>query len=123
MPNFSYAVLTGHLTRDPKQIDAGQSTATKFSLAVNDPFHKDDPASFFDCAVWGKRGDVIMQFVKKGDALQVGGRIKIRKYEKKDGSEGTSVDVNVADFTLLGGKDSGQSRASSNDSPSTDIPF
>ena len=40
-------ILTGRITKDLELKQAGQTTVTNFSLAVDNPFKKDD-VSFFD---------------------------------------------------------------------------
>ena len=41
-----------------------------------------------------------MQYLHKGDRITVCGSAKVRIYDKKDGSEGKSLELNVSDFTL-----------------------
>jgi len=41
-----------------------------------------------------------MKYMAKGDKVTVAGQGKLRKYEKKEGGEGSSLELNVTDFTL-----------------------
>ena len=41
-----------------------------------------------------------MNYLHKGDRVTVVGSGRIRTFDKKDGSEGKSLELNVSDFTL-----------------------
>ena len=82
----------GNVGSDPEQRDAGNSTVTNFSLAVNRKLKDQETTTWINCAVWGNRGDVVMEYVKKG--------MRLREFERKDGSTGISLELNVNDFSL-----------------------
>lgn len=87
----------GNLGKDPEIKDVKDTQVAEFSLAARTG--KDD-TTWINCAVWGKRADVVMQYLHKGDKVTVAGSGKITTYEKKDGTEGFSLNLNVSDFTL-----------------------
>ena len=94
-------------TPEPRTTQSGQKVCG-FSLAVNDGFGDNKRTLWFDCSVWGKRGEAIANNVKKGDKLCVTGDLSTREYEGK-----TFLTVNVNDFSFAGGggqrsSDSGQ---------------
>jgi len=66
--------IIGNLTKDPEinKTTAGMDY-TKFSVAVQRKFKKDDgthDVDFFNCTAWGKIGtDVIAKYCKKGDKI------------------------------------------------------
>ena len=98
--------LTGRIVRDAevRTTKAGKSICN-VSIAVAG-YRKDDEATFFDLALFdGKTG--VAPFLKKGTRVAVNGRVKQRKFTRKDGSEGVSLEVAVNDLTLLGGKQDG----------------
>ncbi|PID32617.1 single-stranded DNA-binding protein [Candidatus Saccharibacteria bacterium] len=106
---FSKAILLGNLTRDVEMrtTASGQSVAN-FSLAVNRTWRnqngeQQEQTSFINCVAWGKAGEIIEQYAKKGDALMVSGRLDQRSYEDKDGNKRSAVEVNVEDFNFIGG--------------------
>jgi single-strand DNA-binding protein len=90
----------GVVGKDPEQRDAGNSTVTNFSLAVNRKTKDEETTTWINCAVWGNRGDVVMDYVKKGMRLVVCGQAHHREFERKDGSTGISLELNVNDFSL-----------------------
>lgn len=108
---FNKVILMGNLTRDPetRSTTSGQSV-TSFSLAVSRSWKGQDgtqqeQTSFINCVAWGKPGEIIAQYVKKGRPLLVSGRLDQRSYEDKDGNKRQAVEVVVEDFNFV---DSGQ---------------
>lgn len=106
---FSKVILMGNLTRDPetRTTNSGQSV-TSFSLAVGRSWKGSDgqtqeQTSFINCVAWGRPGEVIAQYVKKGNPLLVSGRLDQRSYEDKDGNKRQAVEVVVEDFNFIGG--------------------
>lgn len=87
----------GNIGRDPEVKDVGSSQVCNFSLAAKTG---KDETTWINCAVWGKRADTAMQYLRKGSAITVAGRGKLRTYQKKDGSEGQTLEMDVNEFTL-----------------------
>jgi len=116
MPNYSKIILMGHLGRDPETRAVGDSEVCNFSIAVNNPFKKDDPAVWYRIAAWGKRGDACQRFLTKGNAVYVEGRLDPREYES-GGETKTSLDVRADVVEFLGGKDGGAGGGSDREEP------
>jgi single-strand DNA-binding protein len=122
---FNKVILMGNLTRDVemRSTPSGQSVAN-FSLAVTRSWRdqngqQQDQTSFINCVAWGKAGEIIAQYVSKGQALLVSGRLDQRSYEDKDGNKRQAVEVVVEDFNFVGGRgDSDGSSAPSQHSSS-----
>lgn len=115
---FNKTILMGNLTRDVdvRTTPSGQTVAN-FSLAVTRSYRdqngtQQDKTSFINCVAWGKVGEIIAQYVKKGSPLLVSGRLEQRSYEDKDGNKRSATDVIVEDFNFIGGG----SRGGDNDS-------
>ena len=106
----------GRLGKDPEQKQSGDLMITKFSLAVNT---SKDETTWMDCTVFGNRGDVINQYVVKGQQITITGRGKLETYEKRDGTTGTSLQVIVNDFSLPPKADTPAQRQA----VTSDIPF
>lgn len=107
---FSKVILMGNLTRDPetRSVSSGQ-TVTSFSLAVSRSWKGQDgqsqeQTSFINCTAWGKTGEIIAQYVQKGNPLLVSGRLDQRSYDDKDGNKRQAVEVVVEDFNFIGGR-------------------
>jgi len=87
----------GNLGKNPELREAGLSQVASFSIAARTG---QDETTWINCSVWGKRAAVVMKYMAKGDKITVVGQGKLRKYEKKEGGEGSSLELNVTDFTL-----------------------
>ena len=105
---FSKVVLMGNLTRDPEnRTTSGGQNVTNFSLAVNRSWKSADgtqqeQVSFINCVAWGKTGEIISQYVSKGNPLLVSGRLDQRSWDDKDsGQKRTVVEVIVEDFNFI----------------------
>tara|TARA_Y100000015_G_scaffold34495_1_gene34812 strand:- start:39 stop:356 length:318 start_codon:yes stop_codon:yes gene_type:complete len=87
----------GNLGKDPEIKEVKDTQVAEFSLAARTG---KDETTWINCAVWGKRADVVKQYLHKGDKVTVAGSGKVGTYEKRDGSEGLEIKLNVSDFTL-----------------------
>ena len=97
--------LIGNATADPitKTVTVrGESReVTEFSVAVNDPFNKEKPASFFNnLAAWNGTGESIAKYVKKGDRIFAVCDAEMRS-DEKDGVKRNHLNLTVKDVRLL----------------------
>lgn len=111
---FNKVILLGNLTRDPelRTTPSGQNVCS-FSLAVNRTWRNSDgeqqeAVDFIDCNAWGKAGEIIEQYMQKGRAILVSGRLQQRSWEQ-DGQKRSKVEVVVEDFNFVGGQGEGNS--------------
>lgn len=103
--------LVGRLGRDPevKWLESGKVNAT-FSIAVNNPFNKDQ-ADWFNIEVWGKSAEVVATYCKKGSLLGLSGHVKIDHWDDKNtGATRSKPVINADNIYLLGGKQDQQQR-------------
>ena len=124
MRGFSKAIITGNLTRDPelRSTQSGSSVCS-FSVAVNRVYRdasgaQKEDVSFIECSAWGKPGETISQYAKKGTGILVSGRLNQRTWEDKTGAKRSTVEIVVEDFNFLGGS-SRDGGATNYDAPST----
>lgn len=116
MRGFSKAIITGNLTRDPElRTTPNGASVCSFSVAVN-RIYKDasgeqkEDVSYIDCSAWGRLGEMISQYAKKGSGVLVSGRLDQRSFEGKDGNKRSRVEIVVEDFNFVGGpRDGGNS--------------
>lgn len=100
--------LIGNLTADPIVKDVSvrgeQRQVTEFSVAVNDPFNKEKPASFFNnLAAWNGVGKSIAQYAKKGERIFVVCDVEMNTVEK-DGQKRTYPNYTVRDARFINGR-------------------
>lgn len=115
---FNKVILMGNLTRDPevRTTNSGQSV-TSFGLAVNRTWrgadgNQQESVSYIDCVAWGKAGEIIAQYLGKGRALLVSGRLEQRSWEQ-DGQKRSKVEVIVEDFNFVDSRTGGEGSTSS----------
>ena len=121
--------FTGNLGQSADQKFVGDQSLVAFSVAVKSGFGEKAVTTWVNCQMWGKRGESVLPYLKKGQLVGVSGEATLRTYEKKDGSNGVSLDVRVNDVTLLGKADSRPAAVSADNGNSVvgfsddDIPF
>lgn len=124
-------ILMGRLTRDPEvrytQGDNASAVA-RFSLAVDRRFKKDgeQTADFINCVAFGKTGEFIEKYGRKGTKFVVEGRIQTGSYTNKDGQKVYTTDVVVEQVEFAESKASADGNTANNTSNSntpTDTSF
>lgn len=109
MATLNEVRLIGNLTKDPESRAAGQSTIANFSIAVNRRWTagdgtKKEEVSYFDCEAWNKTGELVMNYLKKGRSVLVGGRLQQDRWEDKDGGKRSKIKIVVENVQFLGQK-------------------
>lgn len=108
MRGFSKAIITGNLTRDPElRTTPNGATVCGFSVAVNRVYkdasgEQKEDVSYIDCSAWGRLGEMINQYAKKGSGVLVSGRLDQRSWEDKNGGKRSRVEIVVEDFNFVG---------------------
>jgi single-strand DNA-binding protein len=95
-------ILSGRTTADPElRYLPGNGTAIcSFALAVKrnrKNAQGEYESDFINCQAWAKSGELIAEYVKKGQVLTISGRLQIRKYDK-DGVNHWISEIVVEDF-------------------------
>ena len=134
---FNKVLLMGNLTRDPEtRTTPNGQTVTNFSLAVNRTWkgadgQQNEDVNYIDCVAWGKPGEIIAQYLGKGRAVLVSGRLDQRSWEDKEtGGKRSKIEVVVEDFNFVGdgaggggnAPSGGSNSSSSNKSATNDAP-
>jgi single-strand DNA-binding protein len=96
--------ICGRLTRDPEvRYSAGENTMciARFTLAVNRRGKKEEgktAADFISCVAFGKTGETVEKYFKKGMKADLSGRIQTGSYKDKDGKTVYTTEVVVEDI-------------------------
>ena len=112
-------ILMGRLTRDPEvrytQGDNASAVA-RFSLAVDRRYKKDgeQTADFINCVAFGKTGEFIEKYGRKGTKFVVEGRIQTGSYTNKDGQKVYTTDVVVEQVEFAESKSSADGNTTNN---------
>jgi single-strand DNA-binding protein len=103
MAGETIITVIGNLTDDPelKFTPSGAavanftvaSTPRTFDRQTNE--WKDGDALFLRCAAWRQLAENVAESLTKGQRVIVTGALRVRQFERQDGSKGTSVELNV----------------------------
>ena len=125
----------GNLGNDPetRPTSKGDSSFTTFSIAVNKPgADREAKPLWVNVTAFGKTGEFVGKYLKKGQQVFVRGSLELQEYEGKDGKNHTNVKLLANQVLALGKKEgNGQaaaaaattSSASSSPISDEDIPF
>ena len=97
--------FTGNLGRDcdTRYTQSGDAVVS-FSVGVKAGFGDKATTTWANCSMFGKRGEAVSAYLKKGTLVGIVGEVNLREYQDKEGQKRYSLDVRVNDLTLLGGK-------------------
>lgn len=98
-------ICLGRLVRDPEvRYTPNGRVVCQFTLAVDRPFANQDgqrEADFIPVVIWGKQAETCGNSLQKGHRALVEGRLQIRSYEAKDGSNRTVAEIIADRFEFI----------------------
>lgn len=97
--------FTGNLGRDSETrfLPAGDAVVS-FSVGVTSGYGDKAVTTWVNCNLWGKRGEALSPYLKKGQQVAVSGELTNRPFTDKEGNQKHSLEVRVNDVTLTGSK-------------------
>lgn len=97
--------FVGNIGRDAEtKFLTNGDAITSFSAALSSGYGDKKITTWLNCSMFGKRGEAVSQYLKKGTQVAISGEFAARPYKSKDGIDKLSLDVRVNDLTLVGGK-------------------
>ena len=95
MASLNKVMLIGNLGRDPESRVLQSGMATNFSIATTRRYRSGSgevvsETEWHNISMFGKLAEIAAQYLKKGSAVYIEGRIRSRKYQSKDGTEKTA---------------------------------
>ena len=96
-------IVDGNTTADGELrfLPSGQAVLN-FTLAHNERRKnpqtgewEDGDTTFWRCALWGRRAEQWAEILTKGMTVLVTGRVKVRRFERDDGTNGLSPEITV----------------------------
>ena len=112
--NINRVILTGRLTRDPelRTLPSGMSVCS-LRLAFNT--RKKDQATgewgekgnFVDVTVFGRQGEIVAQYMSKGRAIAIDGRLEWREWQDQSGNKREAIEIVADSVQFLGGREDG----------------
>lgn len=108
------SILVGRLTKDVEtRYSQGEESMaiTRFTIAVDRKIKREGQpsADFISCVAFGKVGEFINKYFKKGSKIGITGHIQTGSYTNKDGVKVYTTDVIVEEAEFVESKSSAES--------------
>ena len=111
--------IAGNIGKDAEvRSTQGGDKVTGWTVAVEDRTGKEKGTIWFDCTLWGKRGESLAQYLTKGSKVCVSGELSTREHNGK-----TYLTIRAEQVTLMGGKPEGQREERREDPPAQRNPM
>lgn len=107
MSDINVVTLEGRLTRDPESVSLPSGARiVKFSMASNRKTKDGDKTVFMDVAVFGKAGEFVEQYVRKGRPVIVIGELyEDRWMDKTSGQQRSKIGITANKVEARGSVD------------------
>ncbi len=101
-------LLGGHLTRDPEVKRVGEQAVANFGIAIN---HRTkgpngepkETVVFVDLEAWGRTAELVGQYLTKGSACVIEGRLKYDAWQDGEGKNRSKLKVVAEKVQFVGG--------------------
>lgn len=113
MASYNRVLLIGNLTRNPDIRYTPSGTAVvDLGLAVNENFKNKagetvEQVCFVDIVVWGRQAETAAEYLQKGSAVFVEGRLQLDQWENQQGEKRSKLRVRADRVQFLGGSGKG----------------
>jgi single-strand DNA-binding protein len=107
LANVNKVLLSGRLTRDPElRYTPGGVPVMTFSLALNRRYKDQsgewkEEVSFVNVVAWQRQAEVASEYLKKGSAVFVEGRLQSRSWETSEGNKRSTLEVRAERLQFL----------------------
>ncbi len=116
MASVNKVILVGNLGADPetRYMPNGDALAN-IRLATTESWKDKATGEKKELTEWhrvvfrAKLAEIVGQYLKKGSAIYVEGRIRTRKWQDKDGQERYTTEIEAREMQMLGGRQSASS--------------
>ncbi len=105
-------LIAGNLTRKPETKNlGGDKSVTNFGIAINERYKGKDgemkeSVVFLDVEAWNRTGQLVEQYLDKGSACFIEGKLKLDQWED-NGQKRSKVKIVADSVQFLGGKKDG----------------
>ena len=115
MASFNKVILVGNLTRDPEvRYTPGGTAVTEVGLAVNRQWtdrstnERKEETTFVDVTLWGRTAEIAGEYLSKGRACLIEGRLQLDQWEDREtGQKRSKLKVVGETLQLLGSRGDG----------------
>ena len=96
--------LIGNLTKDVELRHTKNNIAVaSYTIAVNTGYGELQETSYINITTWGKAGEFVSKYFKKGQSIALTGRLKNKNYES-NGVKHYGMEVVTEDIEFVGSK-------------------
>ena len=97
-------IITGNLGKDATQrLTPSGDSIVSFSVPAKSGYGDKQKTSWVRCSMFGKRGEGVFPYLKKGVLVGVSGEFSMNEWTDKEGQPKSTPECRVNDLTLLGG--------------------
>ena len=114
MASVNKVILVGNLGADPETRYMPNGDAVcNIRLATTESWkdkasgEKKEITEWHRVVFYRKLAEIVNQYVKKGSALYIEGRIRTRKWQDKEGQERYTTEIEASEMQMLGGRGQG----------------
>jgi single-strand DNA-binding protein len=110
MFSLNKVVIAGNLGQAPElRYTQSGNAVCNVSIATNETWkdkegQKQEKTEWHRVTFYGKKAEVVGQWLKKGDPLYVEGRLETREWEDKQGVTRYTTEIIADDMKFMGGK-------------------
>ena len=112
MASVNKVIIIGNLGRDPevRYTPSGAavcnvSVATTRNWKNRESGEKQEETEWHSVVLYDRQAEVAGEYLKKGRAVYIEGRLKTRKWQDKDGNDRYSTEIIGESMQLLGGRE------------------
>lgn len=107
--SFNKVIIMGNIVRDLELTYLTSGTAVcNFSIASNDSYKKGDETvdtvSYLDVVVFARQAENCNEYLSRGRPVLIEGRLQQRRWEAKDGTKRSKVEIVASNIMFLGSK-------------------
>ena len=97
--------LIGNLVKDPELRYTKHNTPVAgYTIAVNTGYGELQETNYINITTWGKAGEFINKYFKKGQSIALTGRLKNKNYEDSQGVKHYGMEVITEEIEFVGAK-------------------
>lgn len=120
MASVNKVILIGNIGRDPEtRYTAEGSAITNISIATTDSWkdkatgERKEQTEWHRVTFFGRLAEVVSEYMERGSAIYVEGKLRTRKWTDKDGVERYTTEIIADSMQMLGRKSDGRNHPGS----------
>jgi len=109
MGYLNQVTLMGNLGKDPEvRSTVSGNQVANFSIATTEKWtdksgQRQEKTEWHNIVVWGRMAETVGQYLKKGSAVLVVGKLQTRSWEGQDGNKRYATEVVASNIQFVGG--------------------